>query len=70
MHEDDYEDVPCDLDNIVLADVSGRSARRGRKAQVLSRDSITYRDLFGHEAYELPRAASGAGSGEILESIC
>ncbi len=45
MKEDDYEDVECDLEHIVLEDVlSGlldEAVRRG-----LIEDSITYRDLF------------------------
>lgn len=45
MKEDDYEDVPCDLDDIVLEDVLkdllDEAAARG-----IIEDSITYRDLF------------------------
>lgn len=45
LKEDSYEDVPCDLDNIVLEDVLkdllDEAVRRG-----IIGDSITYRDLF------------------------
>lgn len=45
MKEDDYEDVPCDLDDIILEDVLkdllDEAAARG-----IIEDSITYRDLF------------------------
>ena len=45
MKEDDYEDVDCDLDNIVLedvlADLLDEAVKRG-----LIEDSVTYRDLF------------------------
>ena len=45
MHEDDYEDVPCDLDNIVLADVLEDLLDEAVKRGIIE-DSITYRDLF------------------------
>ena len=45
MKEDDFEDVDCSLDNIVLedvlADLLDEAVRRG-----IIEDSITYRDLF------------------------
>ena len=45
MKEDDYEDVPCDLDNIVLEDVLKDLLDEAVKRGIIE-DSITYRDLF------------------------
>ncbi len=45
MQEDDYEDVPCDPDNIVLEDVLKDLLDEAVKRGIIE-DSITYRDLF------------------------
>lgn len=45
MKEDDYEDVDCDLDNIVLEDVLADLLDEAVKRGIIE-DSITYRDLF------------------------
>lgn len=45
MKEDDYEDVPCNLDNIVLEDVLKDLLDEAVKRGIIE-DSITYRDLF------------------------
>ena len=45
MKEDDYEDVDCDLDNIVLEDVLADLLDEAIKRGIIE-DSITYRDLF------------------------
>lgn len=45
MKEDDYEDVDCDLDHIVLEDVLADLLDEAVKRGIIE-DSITYRDLF------------------------
>ena len=45
MKEDDYEDVVCDLDDIVLEDVLKDLLDEAVKRGIIE-DSITYRDLF------------------------
>ena len=45
MKEDDYEDVPCDSDNIVLEDVLKDLLDEAVKRGIIE-DSVTYRDLF------------------------
>ena len=45
MKEDDFEDVDCDLDNIVLEDVLADLLDEAVKRGIIE-DSITYRDLF------------------------
>ena len=45
MKEDDYEDVPCDPDNIVLEDVLKDLLDEAVKRGIIE-DSVTYRDLF------------------------
>ena len=45
MKEDDYEDVPCDPDNIILEDVLKDLLDEAVKRGIIE-DSVTYRDLF------------------------
>lgn len=45
MKEDSYEDVPCDLSNIVLEDVLAELLDEAVKRDIIE-DSITYRDLL------------------------
>ena len=45
MKEDDYEDVVCDMDDIVLEDVLKDLLDEAVKRGIIE-DSITYRDLF------------------------
>ncbi len=45
MKEDSYEDVPCDLDNIILEDVLAELLDEAIKRGIIE-DSITYRDLL------------------------
>ena len=45
MKEDSYEDVPCDLSNIVLEDVLTELLDEAVKRDIIE-DSITYRDLL------------------------
>ena len=45
MKEDEYEDVDCDLSNIVLEDVLGELLDEAVKKGLIE-DSVTYRDLF------------------------
>lgn len=45
LREDNYEDVSCDLDNIVLEDVLKDLLDEAVKRGIIE-DSITYRDLF------------------------
>ena len=45
MKEDSYEDVPCDLSNIVLVDVLAELLDEAVKRDIIE-DSITYRDLL------------------------
>ena len=45
MKEDDYEDVPCDMDDIVLEDVLKDLLDEAVKRGIIE-DSVTYRDLF------------------------
>ena len=45
MKEDDYEDVDCDLDHIVLEDVLKDLLDEAVKRGIIE-DSVTYRDLF------------------------
>ena len=45
MQEDDYEDVECDLNGIVLEDVLKDLLDEAVKRGIIE-DSITYRDLF------------------------
>ena len=45
MKEDDYEDVPCDRDDIVLEDVLKDLLDEAVKRGIIE-DSVTYRDLF------------------------
>ena len=45
FREDDYEDVSCDTDNIVLEDVLKDLLDEAVKRGIIE-DSITYRDLF------------------------
>ena len=45
MKEDSYEDMPCDLSNIVLEDVLAELLDEAVKRDIIE-DSITYRDLL------------------------
>ena len=45
MKEDEYEDVDCDLSNIVLEDVLSELLDEAVKRGLIE-DSVTYRDLF------------------------
>ena len=45
MKEDSYEDMPCDLSNIVLEDVLAVLLDEAVKRDIIE-DSITYRDLL------------------------
>ena len=45
MKEDDYEDVPCDTENIVLEDVLAELLDEAVKRGIIE-DSVTYRDLL------------------------
>lgn len=45
FHEDDYEDVECDTENIVLEDVLKELLNEAVTRGIIE-DSITYRDLF------------------------
>ena len=45
MKEDSYEDMPCDLSNIVLEDVLAELLDEAIKRDIIE-DSITYRDLL------------------------
>ena len=45
MKEDDYENVPCDLSNIILEDVLKELLDEAVKRGIIE-DSITYRDLL------------------------
>ena len=45
MKEDDYEDVPCDMADIVLEDVLKDLLDEAVKRGIIE-DSVTYRDLF------------------------
>ena len=45
MKEDDYEDVPCDMDDIVLEDVLKDPLDEAVKRGIIE-DSVTYHDLF------------------------
>ena len=45
LKEDSYEDVSCDLDNIVLEDILKDLLDEAVKRGIIE-DSITYRDLF------------------------
>lgn len=45
MKEDDYEDVPCDMDDIVLEDVLKDLLDEAVKRGIIE-DSVTYHDLF------------------------
>ena len=45
MKEDEYEDVDCDLSNIVLEDVLRELLDEAVKRGLIE-DSVTYRDLF------------------------
>ena len=45
MKEDSYEDMPCDLSNIVLEDVLAELLDEAVKKDIIE-DSITYRDLL------------------------
>ena len=45
LKEDDYEDVPCDMDDIVLEDVLKDLLDEAVKRGIIE-DSVTYRDLF------------------------
>ena len=45
MKEDSYEDMPCDLSNIVLEDVLAELLDEAVKRDIID-DSITYRDLL------------------------
>ena len=45
LKEDSYEDVSCDLDNIVLEEVLQDLLDEAVKRGIIE-DSITYRDLF------------------------
>ena len=68
MKEDDYEDVPCDLDNIVLEDVLKDLLDEAVKRGIIE-DSITYRDLFDTKLMNCLVPRPGTGSGKILERI-
>ena len=68
MKEDDYEDVPCDMDDIVLEDVLKDLLDEAVKRGIIE-DSVTYRDLFDTKTHELSRAASGTDPGAVLERI-
>ena len=58
MKEDDYEDVPCDPDNIVLEDILKDLLDEAVKRGIIE-DSVTYRDLFDTKEYEnSPEAAT------------
>lgn len=45
MKEDDFEDIPCELDNIVLEDVLAELLDEAVKRGIIE-DSVTYRDLL------------------------
>ena len=68
MKEDDYEDVDCDLSNIVLEDVLGELLDEAVKRGLIE-DSVTYRDLFDTRLMNclMPRPAQV--QEKILERI-
>ena len=68
FHEDNYEDVDCDLNNLVLEDILAElldiAAERG-----IIENSIGYRDLFDTKLMNTLIATPSSGPADFLGKI-